>query len=150
MADYLSRSSVEIAEEDIEEQTDVSFSSLNNNLIPLKMTTASTTPIDEKINELIQQWKVAMDKEPIEQLSDENPNKTILFNMNDLKKYPHERKTVQGIMKNIRRKKHYFIEHEILFRRQPPLPLVLFVPKGCILADILKTCHNTHSNEAHF
>ncbi|CAF3941327.1 unnamed protein product [Rotaria sp. Silwood1] len=51
MADYLSRSPVEIAEEDIEErtqyeststQTDLSFSSLNDNLIPLKITTAIT------------------------------------------------------------------------------------------------------------
>ncbi|CAF4144792.1 unnamed protein product [Rotaria sp. Silwood1] len=51
MADYLSRSPAEIAEEDIEErtqyesastQTDLSFSSSNKNLIPLKITTAIT------------------------------------------------------------------------------------------------------------
>ncbi|CAF1169236.1 unnamed protein product [Rotaria sordida] len=82
MADYLSRSPVEIAEEDMEErtqyeststQTDLSFSSSNNNLILLKITTAitraqaklqqhpittsSVTSTDDKIDELIPQWK---------------------------------------------------------------------------------------------
>ncbi|CAF1688231.1 unnamed protein product, partial [Adineta ricciae] len=99
MADYLSRSPVDIAEEDIEErtqyesastQTDLSFSSLNNNLTPLKMTTAITRaqaklqqqamatppikPTNEKINELIPQGKVATDEELIIKPSDENPN----------------------------------------------------------------------------
>ncbi|CAF4965157.1 unnamed protein product, partial [Rotaria socialis] len=79
MADYLSRSPVELAEEDIDEriqyeskftQTDLSLSSSNNS-IPLKITTAitraqaklqqqitatpSNTTTDEKTKELIPQ-----------------------------------------------------------------------------------------------
>ncbi|CAF4819250.1 unnamed protein product, partial [Rotaria sp. Silwood2] len=89
VADYLSRSPVETAEEDIEErtqseststQTDLSFSSLNDNLIPLKITTAITRaqaklqqamatpsikPPGGKINELIPQGKAATDEELI-------------------------------------------------------------------------------------
>ncbi|CAF4916712.1 unnamed protein product, partial [Rotaria sp. Silwood2] len=113
MVDYLSRSPVEVAEEDIEErtqyestatQTDLSFLSLNNNLTPLKMTTAITraqaklqqkamaTPsiklTDSKIKELIPQGKVATDEELIIKPSDENPNKIIPFDMDDLRKCP--------------------------------------------------------------
>ncbi|CAF4445117.1 unnamed protein product, partial [Rotaria magnacalcarata] len=83
MADYLSRSPVEAAEEDIDEiiqyeskftQTDLPLPSLNK-LIPLKITTTitrgqaklqqqatatpSNTTIDGKINELIPQGKAA-------------------------------------------------------------------------------------------
>ncbi|CAF4751929.1 unnamed protein product, partial [Rotaria sp. Silwood2] len=133
MADYLSRSPVEAAQEDIEEriqytsistQTDLSFSSsTNNNLIPLKITTAITraqaklqqhamatpsiTPTDGKNNELIPQGKEAIDKEPITKLSDENPNKIIPFDMDDLRKCQEEDQTIQEIKKNIKNKKHY-------------------------------------------
>ncbi|CAF3306787.1 unnamed protein product, partial [Rotaria sp. Silwood2] len=176
MADYLSRSPVEVAEEDIEErtqyestatQTDLSFLSLNNNLTPLKMTTAITraqaklqqkamaTPsiklTDSKIKELIPQGKVATDEELIIKPSDENPNKIIPFDMDDLRKCQEEDKTIQEIKKNIKNKKHYFIEDGILFRKQqPPLPPVPYVPEGRIRADILKIYHDTPANGAHF
>ncbi|CAF4332072.1 unnamed protein product, partial [Rotaria sordida] len=156
MADYLSRSPVEIAEEDIEErtqyesastQTDLSFSPVNNNLIPLKITTAITraqaklqqqamatpsiTLMDGKINELIPQGKVAIDEESIIKQSDENPNKIIPFDMDDLRKLQEEDKTTQEIKKNIKNKKHYSIEDGILFRKQQlPLPSVPYVPAG--------------------
>ncbi|CAF4021322.1 unnamed protein product [Rotaria sp. Silwood2] len=177
MADYLSRSPVEAAQEDIEEriqytsistQTDLSFSSsTNNNLIPLKITTAITraqaklqqyamatpsiTPTDEKNNELIPQGKAAIDKEPITKLSDENLNKIIPFDMDDLRKCQEEDQTIQEIKKNIKNKKHYFIENGILFRRQQlPLSPVPYVPDGRIRADILKIYHDTPGNGAHF
>ncbi|CAF1308488.1 unnamed protein product [Rotaria sordida] len=176
MADYLSRSPVEIAEEDIEErtqyesastQTDLSFSSLNKNLIPLKITTAVTRaqaklqqqamatpsikPTDEKMNELIPQGKVAIDEEPIIKQSDENPNKIIPFDMDDLRKLQEEDKTTQEIKKNIKNKKHYSIEDGILFRKQQlPLPSVPYVPAGRIRGDILKIYHDTPANGAHF
>ncbi|CAF3112847.1 unnamed protein product, partial [Rotaria sp. Silwood2] len=193
MADYLSRSPVEVAEEDIEErtqyesiaiQTDLSFLSLNNNSTPLKMTTAITraqaklqqqamaTPsiklTDEKINELIPRGKVATDEELIIKLSDKNSNKIIPFDMDDLRKLQEEDKTTQQIKKNIKNKKHYFIEDEILIRKQQlPLPPVPYVPVGRIRADILKAVifpsivalnrsicplvyHDTPANGAHF
>ncbi|CAF1500051.1 unnamed protein product, partial [Rotaria sp. Silwood1] len=176
MADYLSRSPVDIAEEDIEErtqyeststQTDLSFSSLNDNLIPLKITTAITRaqaklqqqatatpsikPTDGKINELISQGKVATDEELIIKPSDENPNKIILFDMDDLRKCQEEDKTIQEIKKNIKNKKHYFIEDGILFKKQQlPLPPVPYVSVGRIRADILKIYHDTPANGAHF
>ncbi|CAF4513146.1 unnamed protein product, partial [Rotaria sp. Silwood1] len=169
-------SPVEVAEEDIEErtqyeststQTDLSFSSLNDNLIPLKITTAITRaqaklqqqatatpsikPTNEKINELIPQGKVATDEELIIKPSDENPNKIIPFDMNDLRKCQEEDKTIQEIKKNIKNKKHYFIEDEILFKKQQlPLPPVPYVPAGRIRADILKIYHDTPANGAHF
>ena len=176
MADYLSRSPVELAEEDLDEriesksistQTDLSFSSLDKNLIPLKITTAitraqaklqqqttaetSTSQTDEEINELIPQGKVVIDKQSTAQLTDEDPNKIIPFNMDDLKKCQDEDKTVQDIIKNIKNKKDYFIENGILFRRQQAsLPSVPFVPEGRIRADILKIYHDTPGNGAHF
>ncbi|CAF1478003.1 unnamed protein product [Rotaria sp. Silwood1] len=176
MADYLSRSPVDIAEEDIEErtqyeststQTDLSFSSLNNNLTPLKMTTAITraqaklqqqamaTPSiklpDGKINELIPQGKVATDEELIIKPPDENPNKIIPFDMDDLRKCQEEDKTIQEIKKNIKNKKHYFIEDGILFKKQQlPLLSVPYVPAGLIRGDILKIYHDTPANGAHF
>ncbi|CAF4544808.1 unnamed protein product, partial [Rotaria sp. Silwood2] len=137
MADYLSRSPVEVAEEDIEErtqyeststQTDLLFSSLNNNLIPLKITTAitraqaklqqqamatpSTKATDRKINELISQGKAVTDEELIIKSSDENPNQIIPFDMDDLRK-------------------------------------LAYVPVGRIRADILKIYHDTPGNGAH-
>ncbi|CAF1480286.1 unnamed protein product [Rotaria sp. Silwood1] len=176
MADYLSRSPVEIAEEDIEErtqyeststQTDLSFSSLNDNLIPLKITTAITRaqaklqqqatatpsikPTDGKINELIPQGKAATDEELIIKPSDENPNKITPFDMDDLRKCQEEDKTIQEIKKNIKNKKHYFIEDGILFKKQQlPLLSVPYVPAGRIRGDILKIYHDTPANGAHF
>ncbi|CAF1434335.1 unnamed protein product [Rotaria sp. Silwood1] len=176
MADYLSRSPVDIAEEDIEErtqyeststQTDLSFSSLNDNLIPLKITTAITRaqaklqqqamatppikPTNEKINELIPQGKAATDEELIIKPSDENPNKIIPFDMDDLRKCQEEDKTIQEIKKNIKNKKHYFIEDGILFKKQQlPFLSVPYVPAGRIRADILKIYHDTPANGAHF
>ncbi|CAF4630268.1 unnamed protein product [Rotaria socialis] len=175
MADYLSRSPVELAEEDIDEriqyeskftQTDLSLSSSNNS-IPLKITTAitraqaklqqqitatpSNTTTDEKTKELIPQRKVAIDKESISDPLDENPNKIIPFDMDDLRKCQEEDKIVHDIKKNIQSKENYFIENGILFRKQQlPLPSVPFVPAGRIRADILKIYHDTPGNGAHF
>ena len=176
MADYLSRSPVDNAAEESDErinytststQTELSFSSSHNNFISFKITTAitraqtkvqqqamatpSNTTTDGKINELIPQGKAAIGKESIAELSDENPNKIIPFDMDDLRKCQEEDKTVQEIRKNIKNKKDYFMENGILSRRQQlPLPAVPFVPEGRIRADILKIYHDTPANGAHF
>ncbi|CAF1196211.1 unnamed protein product [Rotaria sordida] len=176
MADYLSRSPVEVAEEDIEErtpyeststQTDLLFSLLNNNLIPLKITTAviraqaklqqqatatpSSKPTDEKIKELVPLGIAATNEELIIKQSNENPNKIIPFDMDDLRKLQEEDKTIEEIKKNIKNKKHYFIKDGTLFRKQqPPRPPVPYVPAGRIRGDILKIYHDTPANGAHF
>ncbi|CAF5172689.1 unnamed protein product [Rotaria magnacalcarata] len=175
MADYLSRSPVEAAEEDIDEriqyeskftQTDLPSPPLDK-LSPLKITTAITraqaklqqqttaappnTTTNGKINELIPQGKAVIDKESIGDPLDENPYKIIPFDMNDLKQWQEEDKIVQDIKENIRSKKNYFIENDILFRKQQlPLPSVPFVPAGRIRVDILKIYHDTPGNGAHF
>ncbi|CAF2083717.1 unnamed protein product, partial [Rotaria magnacalcarata] len=175
MADYLSRSPVEAAEEDIDEriqyeskftQTDLPLPPLDK-LSPLKITTAitraqaklqqqtttapSNTTTNGKINELIPQGKAVIDKESIGDPLDENPYKIIPFDMNDLKQWQEEDKIVQDIKENIRSKKNYFIENDILFRKQQlPLPSVPFVPAGRIRVDILKIYHDTPGNGAHF
>ncbi|CAF5152080.1 unnamed protein product, partial [Rotaria sp. Silwood1] len=71
--------------------------------------------------------------------------------MDDLRKCQEEDKTIQEIRKNIKNKKHYFIEDGILFKKQQlPLPPVPYVPVGRIRADILKIYHDTPANGAHF
>jgi hypothetical protein len=172
MADYLSRSPVEVAEEENDDkiiyesksiQTDESVPSKISSRTPPQITTAVTraqakrqqpmatsspTPIDEKTNELIPQGKGVTNKESI---LDDNPNRIIPFNMDDLKRCQDENKVVQEIIKNIGNKKNYFIEHGILFRRQqPPLSSVPFVPTGRLRSDILKIYHDTPGNGAHF
>ncbi len=176
MADYLSRSPVDNAEEDIDEriqyeskstQTDLLHPSLNNILVPLKIATAitraqarlqkhtiPTSPaksIDDKTNELIPNGKEAKRKEPIAKTSDENPNKIIPFDMDDLRKCQDDDTRVQEIKKNIKNQNNYAIEDGILLRKQqPPLRPVPFVPVGRIRADILKIYHDTPGNGAHF
>ncbi|CAM4977180.1 unnamed protein product [Rotaria socialis] len=175
VADYLSRSPVEAAEEDIDEriqyeskftQTDLPLPSLDKS-IPLKITTPitraqaklqqqttatpSNTTTDGKINELIPQGKAAIDNESTSDPLDENPNKIIPFDMNNLRQWQEKDKIVQDIKKNIRSKKNYFIENGMLLRKQPlSLPSVPFVPAGRIRADILKIYHDAPGNGAHF
>ncbi|CAF4412864.1 unnamed protein product, partial [Rotaria magnacalcarata] len=114
-------------------------------------TAPSNTTTNGKINELIPQGKAVIDKESMSDPLDENPNKIIPFDMNDLRQWQEKDKIVQDIKKNIRSKKNYFIESGILFRKQQmPLPSVPFVPAGRIRADILKIYHDTPGNGAHF
>ncbi|CAF4819267.1 unnamed protein product, partial [Rotaria sp. Silwood2] len=71
--------------------------------------------------------------------------------MDDLRKLQDDDKTIHEIKKNIKNKKHYFIEDGILFRKQQlPLSSVPYVPTGRIRADILKIYHDTPANGAHF
>ncbi|CAF5134771.1 unnamed protein product, partial [Rotaria sp. Silwood1] len=114
------------------------------------MATPSIKLTDGKINELIPQGKVATDEERIIKPTDENPNKIIPFDMNDLRKCQEEDKTIHEIRKNSKNKKQYFIKDGILFRKQQlPLPPVPYVPAGRICADILKIYHDTPANGAH-
>ena len=176
MADYLSRAPVEEAEEETEERINCSSKSTQTNtlstrptsnaLIPPQITTAvtraqakrqqrtavelATTTTDNDVNELIPEGKGVKD-EPITLLSDDNPNRIIPFDMEELRRCQEQDGMVQKIKENIKNHKQYIIEDGILLRRQrSPLPLVPFVPVGRMRADILKIYHDTPGNGAHF
>ena len=173
MADYLSRSPVELAEEDSEDkvqpisistQTDITYPALNNNSFFLQATTAvtraqaklqqqklATSTTNERKNELIPQGKGAMDNNATDKSPNENSNQIIPFNMDNLRSLQEQDNTVQKLKRNISKEEHYFIEDGILFRKQqPPFPSVPFVPEGRIRADLLKIYHDTPTNGAHF
>jgi hypothetical protein len=156
MADYLSRSPVEIAREDIDDkiiyeskstQTEILSSTLDSKYIPSKITAVMTRAQakQQPPKELIPQGKGADD------LSDEDPNRIVPFDMEDLRKCQEQDDMVQGITKNIQKHKHYVLEDGLLLRKQnTPLRSVPFVPPGRIRADILKIYHDTPGNGAHF
>jgi hypothetical protein len=163
MADYLSRSPVEAAEDELDERIHyeskstqtVTLSSISHNkFIPFKITTAITraqAKLQQQTNELIPQGKGVNDKKSKTELSDNNLNKIIPFDMDDIRKCQEQDTIIQEIKKNIKNHKHYVMEEGILLRRQePPLPLVPFVPAGRMRADILKIYHDTPGNGAHF
>ena len=172
MADYLSRSPVEQAEDETDEkihyeskstQTDPPLLSLKEQTNQLKITTAVTRAqtkqqLQEKLttptisaSELIPTGKEANDRERVAQLPGDNPNKIIPFDLEDLRKCQEEDKTVQQIIRNITEQKNYVIEDGTLLRKQePPCSAVPFVPTGRMRADILKIYHDTPGNGAHF
>ena len=176
MADYLSRSPVDVAREDMDEmvnieskstQTDASPQSIDDKPHRIKLTAAITRaqareqqkteepspgePSREEPNELIPHGKVANNKELGEQLLGEDPQRIIPFDMEDLKQCQENDEMAVDLMRNIAKHEHYTIENGLLLRRQrPPLPTVPFVPEGRIRADILKIYHDTPGNGAHF
>ena len=156
MADYLSRSPVETAQEDYDDkiiyesrstQTETLFSASDSKRVPAQIT-AVITRAQAKMqiqNELIPRGKEAKD------LPDEDSNKIVPFDMEDLRKCQDEDEMVQQIKKNIRKHKQYIVEDGLLLRKQNvPLSSVPFVPQGRIRADILKIYHDTPGNGAHF
>ena len=176
MPDYLSRAPIEEAEEETEERINCSSKSTQTNtlstrrttdaLIPPQITTAitraqakrqqqtavelATTTIDNDMNELIPEGKGVKD-EPIALLPDDNPNRIIPFDIEELRRCQEQDGMVQKIKENIKNHKQYTIEDGILLRRQKaPLPLVPFVPAGRMRADILKIYHDTPGNGVHF
>ena len=176
MADYLSRSPVDMAREDTDEmvnteskctQTDASSQSTDDRPHRIHLTAAITRtqarkhqktgelspgePSREEPNELIPHGKVANNKEPAEQLLGEDPHRIIAFDMEDLKQCQENDEVARDLMRNIAKHEQYTIENGLLLRRQrPPLPTVPFVPEGRIRADILKIYHDTPGNGAHF
>ncbi|CAF1106157.1 unnamed protein product [Didymodactylos carnosus] len=73
--------------------------------------------------------------------------------MDDLRQQQQQDLDVQQIIQNIKAKNHnpkYFVENDLLMRRQNPLPPVPYVPKSRIRSDIIKIYHDTPANGAHF
>ena len=160
MADYLSRSPVEIGEDEIDERINVASKSTQTETSALPMGTRTINPVitmaitraqaRNKINELIPNGKEATDA-PVAPLSGDEPNRIIPFDMDDIRKCQEEDETVNKMKQNMKANKQYIIEDGILLRKQElPLPAVPFVPAGRIRADILKIYHDTPGNGAHF
>jgi hypothetical protein len=163
MADYLSRSPVETAEEDLDEriqyeskatQTNSSSETSQRKVASHPITSAVTraqAKLQQQTDKLIPQGKGVNSNTPAGQLTNNTIDQSILFDMDDLKKYQEEDQQVQEIKKNIRKEKQYEIKDELLLRKQkPPLKSVPFVPAGQLRATILNMYHDTPSNGAHF
>lgn len=160
MADYLSRSPVEIGEDEIDErinaaskstQTETSAMQRRNGTINFGITTAITrAQAKNKIKELIPKGKEATN-EPVAPLSGDGLNRIIPFDMDDLREVQEKDEIVNKIKQNMKTHKQYVMDDGILLRkREPPCPAVPFVPAGRIRADILKIYHDTPGNGAHF
>ena len=156
MADYLSRSPVELAQEDDDDkiifdtkstQTETQTSSSDRTRNPMKITTAITRAQAQlqKQNELIPQGKEVTDPPK------GDPNGITPFNMEDLQKAQEQDDIVKKLKTNIKNEKQYTLKDGLLLRKQKlPLSAVPFVPQGKMRADILKIYHDTPGNGAHF
>ncbi len=162
MADYLSRSPVEAAEEDVDERTYETKSTQTHTFMytpngenQWHTTTAAVTRAQAKLQqqetELIPQGKAANNEHPTAQPRGENEHKISSFTVDDMRKCQEEDMMVKKIKKNIKKEKRYEIQDGLLLRKQkPPLKAVPFVPAGRMRTDILKVYHDTTGNGAHF
>ena len=163
MADYLSRSPVDAAEEDLDEKIQYESKATQTDLAPEISTrkttshpvTAAVTRAQAKVqqqkNELIPQGKGVNNPSPTAQPSGEEKSDGVLFDMDDLKKLQEDDQTVRTVKENIKQEERYEIKDGILFRKQqPPLKSVPYVPAGQLRANILKMYHDTPGNGAHF
>ncbi|CAF1667406.1 unnamed protein product, partial [Adineta ricciae] len=148
MADYLSRSPVDEAQEDKDDRICYQTKETQTeSQQPMKMIMAVTRAQAklQKQNELIPTGKEAEDQ------SIKDPNRIVPFDTDDLKRAQYEDETVERIKADIGQQKQYALEDGLLLRKQKsPLPAVPFVPRGRIRADILKIYHDTPGNGAHF
>ena len=163
VADYLSRSPVEMAEEDVDDKIQYESKATQTYLsseTPTKKTTSypitaavtrAQAKLQQQANKLIPQGKGVDGNSPVVQPTNNDKNRSTLFDMDDLKKYQEEDQRVQEIKRNIKREKQYEIKDGLLLRKQkPPLKSVPFVPAGHLRAIILKMYHDTPGNGAHF
>ena len=175
MADYLSRSPVDAAEDEHDTrknyeskstQTELSTSVVEKSTNQWKITTAITraqakrpqlqenttaTTTTTASAELIPTGKEAIGSPKRTELPDKNPNTIVPFDLEHLKQQQENDSDVQRITNNIRKHKNYVIEDGILMRKQQsPLQPAPFVPKGRMRMDIMKIYHDTPANGSHF
>jgi hypothetical protein len=175
MADYLSRSPVEPAEDEEDEriqyeskstQTETTFPSTRNGSNQPQITTVitraqaklqssngmtSNNSIDDGTNEPIPEGKAAIVHQPVAKPLGEDPNRIIPFDLEDLKQQQIKDPDIQRLTKNISERRNYVVEDGIVMRKQKlPLPTVPFVPTGRMRTDIMKIYHDTPANGAHF
>ena len=143
MADYLSRSPVDDAEDEVEEAT--SKGSMVNAI------TRAQAKLQHQEAELIPKGKEAIIVNPTTQSMGNNRSETSLFDIDNLQKYQEEDPTIRKIKQNIERERQYEIKEGIVWRkRTTPAKSVPYVPAGQMRASILKAYHDTPGNGAHF
>ena len=149
MPDYLSRSPVEDAEEDPDEnplmtskstQTDLELSS-NAHLITAAVETRASKLRNQIVNDSTDTTTPTSDPLPEE-------NRIIPFSIEQLIEVQQKDDYVKNIRNNIKKYKQYMVKNDLLMRRSnPPVP---YVPQGEIRRSILKIYHDTAANGAHF
>ena len=161
MPNYSSRSPVEDAEEDSDEvslvtsqstQTDFEF---NNEYSPIvaPVHTSSTQLHNATSHDSTNTPRITRDTLPLSSstvLPDSlvGENRTIPFSTEQLIAAQRTDTYANNIIHNITKHNKYFMQDNILMRRSnPPVP---YVPQGELRNTILKICHDTATNGAHF
>ena len=149
MPDYLSRSPVEDAEEDPDENSPVTSTSTQTDsadsmehlyTINAVQTRAGKlrTPNDGNSMDITQKISDPLIEE----------NRIIPFTIEDLIHAQQNDTNVQNILNNTKKNNKYYMENNLLmYRSNPPVP---YVPQGEIKRSILKIYHDTAANGAHF
>ena len=164
MADYLSRSPVDDAEEESDEMSRLESKETQNNSpstatkevmpshsIVTAVTRAQARTHQQQETELIPQGKEATIVNPGTQRTGNDRDETSLFDIDNLQHHQGADPMVQKIKQNIKKERRYEIKNGILLRKQnSPQQSVPFVPAGQMRASILKAYHDTPSNGAHF
>ncbi len=149
MPDYLSRSPVEDAEEDPDENLLMTSKSTQTESEFLDNTHSITAAVETRASKLRNQ--IANDStnttRPVpDSLTEEN--RIIPFSIEQLIEAQQKDNYVKKIRNNIKKYKQYTVENDLLMRRSnPPVP---YVPQGEIRKSILKIYHDTAANGAHF
>ncbi|CAF4523115.1 unnamed protein product, partial [Didymodactylos carnosus] len=164
MPDYLSRSPVDDAEEDLDENISVCSKSTQTDMESL---TASSTIIAavQTRSKTNQQTSTNNSETVTTALPDLNKffsarqsnidSRVILredhiipFTLDQLREAQHQDDQVKQIILNIKNHKKYMFKNDLLMRQtSPPVP---YVPKGHFRSSILKIFHDTPANGAHF
>ena len=149
MPDYLSRSPVEDAEEDPDEnpltmskstQTELELFE-NTHLIAAMVETRSAKLRKRTVDDSIDTAKLVSDP-----LIEEN--RIIPFSMEQLIEVQRTDDYVKNVRDNIKKYKQYTVKNDLLMHRSNPS--VPYVPPGELRRTILKIYHDTAANGAHF
>ncbi|CAF4465307.1 unnamed protein product, partial [Didymodactylos carnosus] len=164
MPDYLSRSPVDDAEEDLDEnifvcskstQTDME-SLIASSIIIAAVQTRSKTNQQTSTNNSETITTALPDLNKFFSARQSNIDSRVIlredhiipFTLDQLRKAQHQDDQVKQIILNIKNQKKYMFKNDLLIRQtSPPVP---YVPKGHFRSSILKIFHGTPANGAHF
>lgn len=165
MPDYLSRSPVEEAEDDIDDVPSVTSQATQTELEhefgnPLSIhvidvhTTErnrlNTTPLKNS-NHTTPDTLTIENRTFLNEITPDSlnrENRIVPFTIKDVIQAQQQDEYAKKILKNIQTNQKYYVENNILIRRlDPPVP---YIPKGEIRTSILRIYHDTAANGAHF